>query len=233
VSTAPATPAPAVLEYFTAPRRIPIAHTIRVWREGSSLWMDRNALLPQRCICCGGQCDGRRTTIAIAWTPLGLHYPNNALALPLAILLRRVALLHVCLCREHRRHVIKMLRLAFLLLILTSELVWLGLWLREDVLWALSSSTGIISGLVALRAFRIGTPGHLDRQLLRLDHVAAGFLNHLPIGGPPGIGQMPATIADRLEHLEEPEEDLDADDVPYDEPAPPEEMSNQTADAPI
>jgi hypothetical protein len=172
---------------------LPSAHRAGVWREGAMLVMYRDALLPDVCVCCGKASTLQRMPIRVAWLPAWLRYRGSIFAIVSGLLLRRrTVLLRIALCAEDRSRRVQAIRRAFLLGIVMLELVWLAAqraWFNGFLFGA--ACVGVVASLVEIHGAPTLALTYIDRRIIRLSGVPAAFLHQLPIGGPPGVGEMP------------------------------------------
>src|SRR5207253_2253289 len=68
------------------------------WREGDRLVMDRNAVLPDRCVKCDQPAEGYRRTVKVSYAPGSARFLFGEIAL----LLAKRATVTIGLCERHR-----------------------------------------------------------------------------------------------------------------------------------
>ena len=154
----------------------------RVWREGKLLMLDRDAMLPPRCVKCNAPEAGRKR-LALSWHPpwvFLLILGGLLVYVIVALIVRKSAKLEVGLCDAHRRRRRSFMLLGTALLLLGIGGCFAGIGNDGPAL----TLTGVALFLIALGVLafsaRLLTPARIDEQLVQLKGASAVYLDSLP-----------------------------------------------------
>ncbi|TME68029.1 MAG: hypothetical protein E6I48_17305, partial [Chloroflexi bacterium] len=155
------------------------------WRDGKRVVLDRNAVLPDRCIKCNEPANGYRRTVKLSYVPTSRELMFGAWA----YLSAKRAQLDIGLCERHRRSRAVTVALSSVAVILASFIVFTQV-RATDITLPLLATVGLIGGVAGLLYAAVG--GRLVRATKITDtHIwlkGAGepFLASLP--NPPAVG---------------------------------------------
>jgi hypothetical protein len=164
------------------------------WREAKRVVLDRNAVLPDRCIKCNEPANGYRRTVKLSYVPMSRELMFGAWA----YLSAKRAQLEIGLCERHRRSRAVTVALVSLAVILASIIVFAQV-RTTDLTLPLLASAGLIGGVAGLLYAAVG--GRLVRATkitdthLWLKGAGEPFLASLPDAPAVGAGGALPTLA--------------------------------------
>jgi len=115
------------------------------WRDGKRVVLDRNAVLPDRCIKCNEPANGFRRTAKLTYVPTSRELLFGAWA----YLSAKRAQIEIGLCERHRRSRAVTVALGSLAVILASIIVFTQV-RATDVTLPLLATAGLIGGVIGL-----------------------------------------------------------------------------------
>jgi len=122
------------------------------WRDGKRVVLDRNAVLPDRCIKCNEPANGYRRMVKLSYVPTSRELMFGAWA----YLSAKRAQIEIGLCERHRRSRAVTVALSSLAAILASIIVFTQV-RATDVTLPLLATAGLIGGVVGLIYAAVGT----------------------------------------------------------------------------
>ena len=156
---------------------------LNLWRQGRTLVMRLDAVLPDRCVKCNAPVNGAKLPRNIYWHHPGLFlliFLNLLIYVIVALIVRKRAKISVGICEKHRSIRMKAIAAAWLLALLGIGLLVGGIVSENG--WLVTSSiilllAGFIYGVVR---GRIVTPRRIDKEHVWLNGVCAEYLENLP-----------------------------------------------------
>src|SRR5204863_8777966 len=144
------------------------------WRDGKRVVLDRNAVLPDRCIKCNEPANGYRRTVKLSYVPTSRELMFGAWA----YLSAKRAQLDIGLCERHRRSRAVTVALGSLAVILASMIVFTQV-RATDITLPLLATAGLIGGVsTRLRGRR--RPPRACREDHGHAHLAEGSRRAVP-----------------------------------------------------
>src|SRR6266496_290448 len=115
------------------------------WRDGKRVVLDRNAVLPDRCIKCNEPANGDRRMVKLSYVPTSRELMFGAWA----YLSAKRAQIEIGLCEQHRRSRAVTVALGSLAVILASIIVFTQV-RATDITLPLLATAGLIGGVIGL-----------------------------------------------------------------------------------
>ena len=163
------------------------------WRDGKRVVMDRNALLPDRCIKCDEPANGYRRAISLTHVSTGTELMVGAIAYAFA----KRASIEVGLCERHRRSRAVNVALVSVAALLGSLYVFTQVRATELVL-PLLATVGLIGGVVGLLyaavGFRVVRATKMTDTHIWLKGAGEAFLASLPAAPVIAAGEALPTL---------------------------------------
>ncbi len=164
------------------------------WRDGKRVVLDRNAVLPDRCIKCNEPANGYRRMVKLSYVPTSRELMFGAWA----YLSAKRAQIEIGLCERHRRSRAVTVALSSLAAILASIIVFTQV-RATDVTLPLLATAGLIGGVVGLIyaavAGRLVRAAKITDTHLWLKGAGEPFLASLPDAPPPSADGALPTLA--------------------------------------
>jgi len=164
------------------------------WRDGKRVVLDRNAVLPDRCIKCNEPANGYRRMVKLSYVPTSRELMFGAWA----YLSAKRAQIEIGLCERHRRSRAVTVALSSLAAILASIIVFTQV-RATDVTLPLLATAGLIGGVVGLIyaavAGRLVRAAKITDTHLWLKGAGEPFLASVPDAPPPSADGALPTLA--------------------------------------
>ena len=154
-----------------------------VWRDRSTLVMDKNATLPDRCVKCNEPAFGQRLKRKLSW-----HHPAIYLIILVALLiylvvamvLRKTANVEVGVCERHMKARRRSILITWGAVVLSFILFYFAA-LRDDGSIALFGMALLVGAVIyGIITIRLVAPSKIDDRFVWLRGVNKEYLNELP-----------------------------------------------------
>jgi len=154
-----------------------------VWRDEAKLVMDKNAVLPDRCVKCNEPAFGGRLKRKLSW-----HHPAIYLLLLVAFLiylivamvLRKTANVEVGVCERHKKARRRSILITWASIVFSFILFYLAA-VRDDGGVALFGIVLLIGAVIfGIITIRLVAPTKIDDRFVWLRGVNKEYLNELP-----------------------------------------------------
>jgi hypothetical protein len=153
-----------------------------IWRDKSTLIMEKEALLPDRCVKCNAPANGMRLKRKFSW-----HHPILYLIicgaaliyLIVALVVSKRATIYLGLCAEHFQRRRKLMMIGFALMLASVLGLVVGIAYEYPVLMVLAVVAFLVSVVWLIVAARVVTVKKIDDRLVWLNGVNSNYLSQL------------------------------------------------------
>ena len=154
-----------------------------IWRDGTTLVMDKNAMLPDNCVKCNAPANGSRVRKKLAWHHPLLYLLVFGAALFYVILaaaLSKRATVEFPLCEEHKSRRRTFMTIGFVVMAIGLVLPFVGLAYEYPEIALFGVLLFLIAVFWLVFACRIVGVKKIDDRYAWLTGINREFLNHFP-----------------------------------------------------